>query len=103
MNALEELQKWYLEECNGDWEHSYGVKIETLDNPGWSVTINLEDTYLETFEFTSVSYGVGEEAEQSQNDWLICKKESSDFIGYGGPKKLQEIISIFLNWAKSYA
>ncbi len=52
MNALEELQNWYLSECNEDWEHSYGVKIETLDNPGWSVTINLEDTYLETIEFT---------------------------------------------------
>lgn len=103
MNALEELQNWYMSECNEDWEHSYGVKIETLDNPGWSVTINLEDTYLETIEFTSVSYGVGEKAEQSQNDWLICKKESKDFIGYGGPKKLQEIITVFLNWANSYA
>jgi Immunity protein 53 len=46
MNALQELQQWYQSQCNGDWEHTYGVKIDTLDNPGWSVTIELADTYL---------------------------------------------------------
>jgi hypothetical protein len=42
--ALERLQRWYLGECNGDWEHSYGVRIDTLDNPGWIVTIDLHET-----------------------------------------------------------
>jgi hypothetical protein len=34
------LMRWYLAECNGDWEHSYGVRVETLDNPGWSLKID---------------------------------------------------------------
>ena len=25
MGTLEWLQKWYLEQCDGDWEHGYGV------------------------------------------------------------------------------
>ncbi|WP_338708672.1 MULTISPECIES: Imm53 family immunity protein [Paenibacillus] len=39
MNTLKWLQNWYHENCNGDWEHSYDVKIDTVDNPGWSVEI----------------------------------------------------------------
>ena len=38
------LQQWYYGHCNGDWEHGSGIHIDTLDNPGWSITINLEDT-----------------------------------------------------------
>ncbi len=45
-DVLAELQRWYLAQCNDDWEHSYGVTIETLDNPGWSVHIDLADTAL---------------------------------------------------------
>jgi hypothetical protein len=29
------LQAWYAEQCDGDWEHQFGVSVETLDNPGW--------------------------------------------------------------------
>lgn len=35
-NIFEWLQKWYKSQCDGDWEHEYGIKIETVDNPGWS-------------------------------------------------------------------
>ncbi|MFD5200063.1 Imm53 family immunity protein [Streptomyces sp. NPDC058375] len=28
------LQGWYSAQCNEDWEHEWGGKIETLDNPG---------------------------------------------------------------------
>ena len=40
------LMQWYLAECNDDWEHSYGVKIDTLDNPGWTLKIDLRETDL---------------------------------------------------------
>ncbi len=35
--ALSRLQRWYSAQCDGDWEHGLGVRIETLDNPGWMV------------------------------------------------------------------
>ncbi|MGW1432997.1 Imm53 family immunity protein [Streptomyces sp. NPDC002431] len=41
------LQGWYSAQCDEDWEHEWGVRINTLDNPGWSVRIDLEDTDLE--------------------------------------------------------
>ena len=41
------LQDWYLAQCNGDWEHEFGIKIDTLDNPGWSVVIDLLGTNYE--------------------------------------------------------
>jgi hypothetical protein len=38
------LQKWYRTHCDGDWEHSRRIHLGTIDNPGWSVTLNLQDT-----------------------------------------------------------
>jgi len=103
MNTLHELQHWYLAQCNEDWEHTYGVSIGTLDNPGWSITIELTDTQLENKPFPAHSYGIKEEAETSGDNWLICKVEDRKFIGYGGPMKLQEILDTFLSWAKQHA
>jgi hypothetical protein len=47
MSSLDFLQRWYAEQCDGKWEHSYGVRIETLDNPGWQITVDLNGTGLE--------------------------------------------------------
>ena len=44
MNLFEWLSKWYSSMCVDEWEHFYGIKIETLDNPGWIVTIDLLET-----------------------------------------------------------
>lgn len=35
-DVLGRLERWYAAQCNGDWEHTYGITIETLDNPGWT-------------------------------------------------------------------
>jgi hypothetical protein len=47
MDIFKEIQNWYTSQCDGDWEHGSGIKIDTLDNPGWTVKINLEDTDIE--------------------------------------------------------
>lgn len=31
MNRFTQLQTWYVSHCNGEWEHTYGVKIDSLD------------------------------------------------------------------------
>ena len=41
------VEDWYQSNCNGDWEHQYGITIETTDNPGWSVKIDLKNTIFE--------------------------------------------------------
>ena len=35
------LQNWYAQQCDGEWEHDHGVRIETLDNPGWYLRMDV--------------------------------------------------------------
>ena len=92
---LEELQLWYRDHCDGDWEHQYGVVIETLDNPGWLLKIDLVGTGLESKPFTPI------EDTSSEDGWLHCKIEDRKFQAAGGPTMLSAAISTFLSWAKS--
>ncbi len=85
MNTLRALQEWYISQCNGDWEHQYGVKIGTLDNPGWYLKIDLVDTDLSGKTFPGLEYGVGKNSEASGNNWIACKTENDQFVAYGGP------------------
>jgi hypothetical protein len=33
IDVLGWLEQWYQQQCDDEWEHHYGVTIETLDNP----------------------------------------------------------------------
>jgi hypothetical protein len=50
-DSLTWLQAWYASQCNGDWEHEYGVSIETLDNPGWLLKLDLQETGMDGLTF----------------------------------------------------
>ena len=76
---LSELQDWYVAQCDGDWEHSYGVSVATLDNPGWSVRIDLHGTTIATRTFER------HEAHRTQDDWLVCRLDSGAFHVSCGP------------------
>ncbi len=82
MLELARIQRWYASQCDGDWEHSHGLQIETLDNPGWHVVIDLRHTELADRSFASVvrgtQIGVGE--------WVHCRIEADQFVGTGVPK-----------------
>jgi hypothetical protein len=93
-NELRELQAWYLSNCDGDWEHGAGIQIGTLDNPGWSIRVNLEGTELETANFPPV-----EENYDHETNWLRCWIEEGQFHGAGGPGQLEPMLRIFLDWA----
>jgi hypothetical protein len=92
MSAIQHLQDWYRARCDGDWEHSFGVKIDTLDNPGWTLSIDLTDTPLEKKKFAGYRY------ELSAHDWINCRVEEKQFRASGGPMKLEELIEVFLTW-----
>ena len=93
MNPLQELQKWYQSQCNGDWEHTCGVKIDTLDNPGWSLTVDLAGTNLAARSFTRID-------RLADTNWFYCEVRDSRFEGRGGPLMLEELIKTFLAWAQ---
>lgn len=86
---LEWLQKWYLDQCDGAWEHDYEVKIETLDNPGWKVTIDIAYTDIENLE---IPHSLNEVNEDQWVGYSIAKKK---FIGACDPKRLDELLNIF--------
>ena len=96
MSTLNDLQRWYAAQCNGDWEHSYGVEIGTLDNPGWLVKIDLIDTELQAREFAAISRGDSD----NDADWLHAKLEDEKFQGACGANNLNEVLEIFLKWAQ---
>jgi hypothetical protein len=103
MDSLDLLQQWYLAQCDDDWEHGYGIRVETLDNPGWSLEVDLAGTALEDVPFETVHYGMFDESDTSGNEWIHCKVKDGKFIAAGGPLKLGEIIDVFLRWAGGQA
>lgn len=89
MEIIKWLEKWYEFHCDGDWEHSYGVKIETLDNPGWSLTVDLVDT---SFEKIQIEYSL---IESSEIDWYGYSIKNGIFNAVGDPTKLLFLIELF--------
>lgn len=89
MEILQWIQQWYKEQCDGDWEHSYGIKIETLDNPGWSVKIDLEGTDLEGYV---LPYKL---VERSEGDWYGIRVENNIFYAAGDENKLEFLLENF--------
>ena len=114
MDNIKKLQEWYIKQCNGEWDHLYGITIETLDNPGWSVQIDLEHTGLENNHFQLIAENVSPEfikqslgevtppydcAEPQSDTWMLCFVKNKKFSGAGSPEKLEKIVGIFLEWA----
>jgi hypothetical protein len=74
MNVLKWLENWYTDNCDGDWEHCYGIKITTLDNPGWAIDIRLEGTHLEDINFETLK------VDRSDLDWLAKTTDESKLL-----------------------
>ncbi len=94
MEILKELEKWYLSNCDGEWEHKSGITIGNIDNPGWTIEINLIGTKNENTPFESIKI------ERTENDWIHCKVKDKLFNAACGPLNLEETLGIFLKWAK---
>jgi hypothetical protein len=94
-SSVAELRHWYATQTDGDWEHSYGIRIATLDNPGWSVDIDLDDTRLAGRLFEEV---VDMEPTRA---WMICRVKEGRFEARGGPFMLDRMLGIFAAWARS--
>lgn len=91
------LHRWYASQCDGDWEHGSGVRITSLDNPGWLVQIDLEGTPLEGCEFEPIERGL---VDESSVDWHHIWLKDGEFQGAGDPSKLAFILKTFLDWAE---
>jgi len=93
VTILERLQAWYASDCNGDWEHSWGIVIDTLDNPGWTVKIDLNGTELAEKAFDPVKI------KQSEQDRIFATKAEGQFKIACGPGSLENAPGTFCDWA----
>lgn len=106
--ALSRLAAWYAARCDGKWEQQRGVVIETIDNPGWLVTINLDGTPLAKKEFEPITVGepastVGEW--KRNGPWMECgvnvmEDGSRVFEMACDPEGLERGVGVFLEWAE---
>jgi hypothetical protein len=93
MTSIDYLQVWYRAQCNGEWEHRYGVSIESLDNPGWGIRIDLAQTPLQDRAMEPIRQ------ERSDTDWWTCEVVHNQFIGHGDASKLAQILAAFQSWS----
>ena len=88
--AIKSLMEWYRSQCDGDWEHQHGVQIGTLDNPGWSLDVDLAET-------PQAGRSIAKKMiERSKDDWVFFEVKDDIFHARGGPLNLEEMISSFL-------
>jgi hypothetical protein len=86
------FQAWYAMQCDEDWEHEYGVTISTLDNPGWSIKVQLDGTPWagKRFERSEIHRG--------EHDWVATWKDGHEFHAICGPLNLGEALHAFRLW-----
>jgi hypothetical protein len=90
---FEQLQDWYAAQCDGEWEHDYGVDIGTLDNPGWRIRIALAGTALAPRELERIHIA------RAETDWVEAWLEDGGWHAACGPLNLAEALGLFLAWA----
>ncbi|WP_405478371.1 Imm53 family immunity protein [Streptomyces canus] len=87
------MQHWYAAQCNEEWEHYWGLKIATLDDRGWTVTIDLEETDLEGHEYPR------QDVNRSPYGWVWAWTPEKTFHARCGPGNLTEALALFRSWA----
>lgn len=104
-DALSWLMDWYVAQCDGDWEHRFGLEIGTLDNPGWSLAIDLNGTPFEGRPFDPVVHNISEQeavdGPEGDKSWWDCRVEGSTFKAFGDPRDLSGMIAVFRRWIET--
>jgi hypothetical protein len=93
MNSIKKLESWFAQQCDGEWEHENLLKIETIDNPGWSISIDL--TGIITENATNKPWAL---IRDDVDNWYGFKLVEGVFSAWGGQSSLEELIEILLNY-----
>jgi hypothetical protein len=94
-SALQQVCSWYHANCDGDWEHEFGICIETIDNPGWRLRIDLTRTALMSKPFDRV-----ESEYDDASNWLRCWRTDTHFEAACGLLRLEDALTHFMAWAR---
>jgi len=94
IDILAWLQDWYASQCDGMWEQDKRIQISTLDNPGWRVLININDTFLMGKDVTM------KKIINNDDHWLNYWVKDNLFEAVGGSRNLSDILHIFRRWVE---
>lgn len=86
---------WYQRHCDDSWEHQYGLKLETLDNPGWLLTIDLIHTDLQGRTMPEVREGLSPDDGPCSPNWIHCYVRDNQFRGAGDPNQVARLFQVF--------
>ena len=104
-DAIGRLMRWYASHCDGEWEHAYGITIETLDNPGWRIKIDLKDTGLDPNSFQPVVEGEDDGNHRDDGSqigpWLTTHTDEGLWTAACSPDNLARVLELFLDWAET--
>ena len=89
MDIITWISKWFANECDGDWEHENQIRIQTVSNPGWYITIALTHTQLHhvSIELTT--------EKKSDDDWFFYCVKEKQFSASGDLNKLAFLLTKF--------
>lgn len=93
--VMDFLLRWYQSQCDGDWEHRFGVDVHTLDNPGWALKVDLVGTPLEGRQLERTM------TERGSDDWVQVWSNGSTFEAACGPLNLPEAVDGFERFASN--
>lgn len=85
------LIAWYKAQCDGEWEHRFGITLQTLDNPGWMLDIDLTGTRWEGLPQQDDRLD-----QRTETDWVAHRIVDRRFRGACGTDNLAELIGTFL-------
>lgn len=89
------LVRWFEQQCDGDWEHDLGIRIETLDNPGWALNVRIEDTELDG------QVADWQRIDEGDDQWVHWRATGVMFEARCGPGDLERALRAFRTFAGS--
>ena len=93
-DALTWLQDWHAAQRH-DCRQGGRVRIATLDNPGWEVSIDLTDTNLASGAFTEI-----DDHPPTRLDWFEARVSGNVYRADSGPLGLGRCLEEFRHWAQ---
>jgi Immunity protein 53 len=87
---VQRLESWYERQCNGEWEHGWGIDIGTFAVPKWHFAVELRDTKLEWHRTK------WEEVRVDRDDWHCFRFTSGSYESIGTLASLPRMIGDFL-------
>jgi hypothetical protein len=94
-NILKWLQNWFFQNCDGKWEKEQRLLIETIDNPGWLLTLQLKNSINDNNAIEDLSI------ERTEKNWCQSYIKNNEFVAVGGPFNLTEILYCFRSFVEN--